>query len=266
MVSNASCTTNCLAPLAKASGTSMLLVVVRSFTRSGGLVSRRYLSSSVITCLCLRRKKERERERNIYLYDDPNVFCLFAHETCVLEQDLGSGNQRQLWYCRGQLLQCGKHSDLLRVVDLWMFQAGNIWVCRIPTSAIPYRQGLMTTVHAMTATQLTVDGPSRGGKDRGFLKIPWLLSWQCTEKGMFMEKGPMLYQKECGWPLRNELGMKIVQYIIWSEVFESVVLFLHGLIFQRRNCDCSARIGAVDAVHRRTSSHLPPELPRRLAR
>merc|ERR1712038_2032607 len=25
--------------------------------------------------------------------------------------------------------------------------------------------GLMTTVHAMTATQLTVDGPSRGGKD-----------------------------------------------------------------------------------------------------
>merc|ERR1719379_1639556 len=27
------------------------------------------------------------------------------------------------------------------------------------------REGLMTTVHAMTATQLTVDGPSRGGKD-----------------------------------------------------------------------------------------------------
>merc|ERR1712019_217988 len=27
-------------------------------------------------------------------------------------------------------------------------------------------EGLMTTVHAMTATQLTVDGPSRGGKDR----------------------------------------------------------------------------------------------------
>ena len=25
--------------------------------------------------------------------------------------------------------------------------------------------GLMTTVHAMTATQFTVDGPSRGGKD-----------------------------------------------------------------------------------------------------
>merc|ERR1711971_858411 len=28
------------------------------------------------------------------------------------------------------------------------------------------KEGLMTTVHAMTATQLTVDGPSRGGKDR----------------------------------------------------------------------------------------------------
>lgn len=26
-------------------------------------------------------------------------------------------------------------------------------------------EGLMTTVHAMTATQLTVDGPSKGGKD-----------------------------------------------------------------------------------------------------
>merc|ERR1712174_14282 len=26
-------------------------------------------------------------------------------------------------------------------------------------------EGLMTTVHTMTATQLTVDGPSRGGKD-----------------------------------------------------------------------------------------------------
>merc|ERR1712107_337388 len=26
-------------------------------------------------------------------------------------------------------------------------------------------EGLITTVHAMTATQLTVDGPSRGGKD-----------------------------------------------------------------------------------------------------
>merc|ERR1712238_181882 len=27
------------------------------------------------------------------------------------------------------------------------------------------KEGLMTTVHAMAATQLTVDGPSRGGKD-----------------------------------------------------------------------------------------------------
>ena len=26
-------------------------------------------------------------------------------------------------------------------------------------------EGLMTTVHAMTANQLTVDGPSKGGKD-----------------------------------------------------------------------------------------------------
>lgn len=32
-------------------------------------------------------------------------------------------------------------------------------------------QGLMTTVHAMTATQLTVDGPSRGGKDLPFAPL-----------------------------------------------------------------------------------------------
>merc|ERR1712185_637121 len=42
--------------------------------------------------------------------------------------------------------------------------------CLAPLSKIVHEkfgivEGLMTTVHAMTATQLTVDGPSRGGKD-----------------------------------------------------------------------------------------------------
>merc|ERR1712032_535179 len=42
--------------------------------------------------------------------------------------------------------------------------------CLAPISKVVHEQfglveGLMTTVHAMTATQLTVDGPSRGGKD-----------------------------------------------------------------------------------------------------
>jgi len=36
---------------------------------------------------------------------------------------------------------------------------------QLPTQDPVDGQGLMTTVHAMTATQLTVDGPSRGGKD-----------------------------------------------------------------------------------------------------
>ena len=36
---------------------------------------------------------------------------------------------------------------------------------QLPTQDSVDGQGLMTTVHAMTATQLTVDGPSRGGKD-----------------------------------------------------------------------------------------------------
>jgi len=34
-----------------------------------------------------------------------------------------------------------------------------------PKAELHIKEGLMTTVHAMTATQLTVDGPSRGGKD-----------------------------------------------------------------------------------------------------
>merc|ERR1719362_2306598 len=42
--------------------------------------------------------------------------------------------------------------------------------CLAPLSLVIHKEfgiieGLMTTVHAMTATQLTVDGPSRGGKD-----------------------------------------------------------------------------------------------------
>merc|ERR1712127_475075 len=42
--------------------------------------------------------------------------------------------------------------------------------CLAPLSKVVHekfgiKEGLMTTVHAMTATQLTVDGPSRGGKD-----------------------------------------------------------------------------------------------------
>ena len=82
VVSNASCTTNCLAPLAKASGKSMLLVVIRSFT-SGGFVSRRYFSSSVITCLCIYIHIYIYKHRDIYLYDDPNAFCLFAWSLCT---------------------------------------------------------------------------------------------------------------------------------------------------------------------------------------
>merc|ERR1719248_299134 len=42
--------------------------------------------------------------------------------------------------------------------------------CLAPLSKVIHEkfglnEGLMTTVHAMTATQLVVDGPSRGGKD-----------------------------------------------------------------------------------------------------
>jgi len=38
-------------------------------------------------------------------------------------------------------------------------------LAKVINDAYGIEEGLMTTVHALTATQLTVDGPSRGGKD-----------------------------------------------------------------------------------------------------
>merc|ERR1712050_364952 len=38
-------------------------------------------------------------------------------------------------------------------------------ISKVGNEEFGIKEGLMTTVHAMTATQLTVDGPSRGGKD-----------------------------------------------------------------------------------------------------
>jgi len=38
-------------------------------------------------------------------------------------------------------------------------------IAKVINDSFGLKEGLMTTVHAMTATQLTVDGPSRGGKD-----------------------------------------------------------------------------------------------------
>ena len=38
-------------------------------------------------------------------------------------------------------------------------------LAKVVNDKLGLMEGLMTTVHAMTATQLTVDGPSRGGKD-----------------------------------------------------------------------------------------------------
>merc|ERR1712224_297915 len=38
-------------------------------------------------------------------------------------------------------------------------------LAKVVNDAFGIAEGLMTTVHATTATRLTVDGPSRGGKD-----------------------------------------------------------------------------------------------------
>merc|ERR1712211_193033 len=54
-------------------------------------------------------------------------------------------------------------------------------------------EGLMTTVHAMTATQLTVDGPSRGGKDwrggRCVAKHHSVFDGRCKGGGKVLPRG-----------------------------------------------------------------------------
>merc|ERR1712066_562208 len=57
-----------------------------------------------------------------------------------------------------------------KTTDTVVSNASCTWDCLAPLAKVVHEkfgivEGLMTTVHAMTATQLTVDGPSRGGKD-----------------------------------------------------------------------------------------------------
>merc|ERR1711920_102314 len=61
------------------------------------------------------------------------------------------------------------HTDY-KASDTVMGNASCTTNCLAPLTKVVHEnfgivEGLMTTVHAMTATQLTVDGPSRGGKD-----------------------------------------------------------------------------------------------------
>merc|ERR1739838_471358 len=61
------------------------------------------------------------------------------------------------------------HKDY-KVSDTVVSNASCTTNCLAPLTKVIHEnfgiaEGLMTTVHAMTATQLTVDGPSRGGKD-----------------------------------------------------------------------------------------------------
>merc|ERR1712196_489396 len=57
-----------------------------------------------------------------------------------------------------------------KATDTVVSNASRTTNCLAPLTKVVHEkfgivEGLMTTVHAMTATQLTVDGPSRGGKD-----------------------------------------------------------------------------------------------------
>merc|ERR1712159_788681 len=62
------------------------------------------------------------------------------------------------------------HTDFNKEVDTVVSNASCTTNCLAPLAKVVHdtfglKEGLMTTVHAMTATHLTVDGPSRGGKD-----------------------------------------------------------------------------------------------------
>merc|ERR1719230_1262557 len=62
------------------------------------------------------------------------------------------------------------HTDFNPASDTVVSNASCTTNCLAPLTKCVHEkfgiiEGLMTTVHAMTATQLTVDGPSRGGKD-----------------------------------------------------------------------------------------------------
>merc|ERR1712106_446637 len=62
------------------------------------------------------------------------------------------------------------HADFNPATDTVVSNASCTTNCLAPLAKVVRDnfgivEGLMTTVHAMTATQLTVDGPSRGGKD-----------------------------------------------------------------------------------------------------
>merc|ERR1712019_97178 len=62
------------------------------------------------------------------------------------------------------------HTEFNAAADTVVSNASCTTNCLAPLANVVHenfgiKEGLMTTVHAMTATQLTVDGPSRGGKD-----------------------------------------------------------------------------------------------------
>merc|ERR1719281_1071540 len=110
-------------------------------------------------------------------YDDATEACLKpAGQADVkrihLRRLIHIGYSCCLWFyvwALGKIFMDG-HGSEYKTTDTVVSNASCTTNCLAPMTKVIHDkfgilEGLMTTVHAMTATQLTVDGPSRGGKD-----------------------------------------------------------------------------------------------------
>jgi len=105
-----------------------------------------------------------------YVCESTGVFC--TQEKAALH--LGGGAKKVIISAPPKdavpMYVMGVNHTNYKATDTVVSNASCTTNCLAPLTKVVHEkfgiiEGLMTTVHAMTATQLTVDGPSRGGKD-----------------------------------------------------------------------------------------------------